>query len=94
MSLHAENCAVCHGLHGEGPVGWWPLSDYHVDENEMAQFGDWNAAKDCVVNLGLASLAPFTTEPELALFERIGTLADSATRKLHQALRFQEYLLS
>ena len=116
MSLYAENCAVCHGLQGEGigsippldnpalrtmtaddlfktisrgrfntAMPAWsqsdggPLSDYQVNEMvQLVQFGDWNATKDRVVNLGLAPLVPFTTEPDPALFEQIGSLPDGA----------------
>jgi mono/diheme cytochrome c family protein len=117
MSLYAENCAVCHGLQGEGigsippldnpalrtmpyadlvktiargrfntAMPAWsqedggPLSDYQVSEMvRLVQSGNWSTTKDRVVNLGLAPLVPFTTEPEPALLEQVGTLPDGAT---------------
>lgn len=117
MSLYAENCAVCHGLAGEGigstpplnnpalqtmdarelfktiargrfntAMPAWsqedggPLSDYQIDELvNLVQSGDWNATQDRVVNLGLAPLVPFTTEPDPALLEQVGALPDGAT---------------
>ena len=117
MSLYAENCAVCHGLQGEGigsvppldnpalrttpaidlaktiargrlntAMPAWsqadggPLSDYQVSEMvKQIQFGNWDTTKDRVVNLGLAPLVPFTTEPDPALLEQVGTLPEGAT---------------
>lgn len=117
MTLYAENCAVCHGLNGEGigatpslnnpgltampyedlfkviergrfgtAMPAWsredggPLSDYQISELvALIQSGDWNATGDRVVNLGLAPLIPFTTEPDSALLETVGLLPDGAT---------------
>lgn len=117
MTLYAENCAVCHGLSGEGigatpslnnpglaampyedifkviergrfgtAMPAWskedggPLSDYQISELvALVQSGDWNATGDRVVNLGLAPLIPFTTEPDSALLEAVGLLPDGAT---------------
>jgi mono/diheme cytochrome c family protein len=114
MTLYAENCAVCHGLNGEGiganpalnnpalatmpfeeivkviargryatAMPAWskkdggPLSDYQIDElTALIQSGDWSATGDRVVNLGLAPLIPFTTEPDSALLESVGLLPD------------------
>ncbi len=57
-----------------------PLSDYQIDELvNLVQSGDWNATQDRVVNLGLAPLVPFTTEPDPALLEQVGALPDGAT---------------
>ena len=116
MDLYAENCALCHGLQGEGigsipaldtealrsmpaedlfktiargrfntSMPAWsqddggPLSDYQIDELvNLVRYGDWNATKDIVVNLGLAPLVPFTTEPDAALLEQVGLLPDGA----------------
>ncbi len=123
MSLYAENCAVCHGLNGEGigatpplnspglvsmpydelykviargrfetAMPAWskedggPLSDYQIGELvALIQSGDWSETGDRVVNLGLAPLIPFTTEPDPALLEAIGSLADGET--LQTAIR-------
>ena len=117
MTLYAENCAVCHGLNGEGigatpplnapglqsmpydelykviargrfetAMPAWskedggPLSDYQIGELvAMIQSGDWNETGDRVVNLGLAPLIPFTTDPDPALLETVGSLPDGET---------------
>ncbi len=117
MRLYAENCALCHGLQGEGisstpalnspalqtmdktelfktiergrfntSMPAWsqgdggPLSAYQIDELvNLIQAGDWNATQDRAVNLGLAPLVPFSTDPDPALLEQVGTLPDGAT---------------
>jgi mono/diheme cytochrome c family protein len=117
MSIYAENCAVCHGLNGEGigatpplnapglqsmpydelyktiargrfetAMPAWskedggPLSDYQIGElAALIESGDWNETGNRVVNLGLAPLIPFTTDPDPALLEAVGSLADGAT---------------
>ncbi len=114
MTLYAENCAVCHGLNGEGigatpplnapalqsiayedlykvisrgrfdtAMPAWskedggPLSDYQIGELvALIESGDWNETGDRVVNLGLAPLIPFTTDPDPALLESVGSLPD------------------
>jgi len=117
MILYAENCAVCHGLNGEGigatpplnapglgvmpydelykviargrfetAMPAWskedggPLSDYQIGELvALIESGDWNETGDRVVNLGLAPLIPFATDPDPALLEAVGLLPDGAT---------------
>jgi mono/diheme cytochrome c family protein len=117
MTLYAENCAVCHGLNGEGigatpplnapglqsmpydeiyktiargrfetSMPAWskkdggPLSDYQIGELvALIESGDWNETGDRVVNLGLAPLIPFTTDPDPALLEAVGSLPDGET---------------
>ncbi|MGD8403576.1 MAG: c-type cytochrome [Anaerolineales bacterium] len=117
MSLYAENCAVCHGLNGEGigatpplnapglqsmpydelykviargrfetAMPAWskedggPLSDYQIGELvALIESGNWIETGDRVVNLGLAPLIPFTTDPDPALLEAVGSLSDGAT---------------
>ena len=117
MTLYAENCAVCHGLNGEGigatpalnnpalvtmafedlyktisrgrfdtAMPAWskedggPLSDYQIEEMvALIQYGDWNATGERVVNLGLAPLVPFTTDPDPALFAEVENLPDGLT---------------
>lgn len=117
MTLYAENCAVCHGLNGEGigatppldapglqtmpyvelekiiargrfetAMPAWskedggPLSDYQIGELvALIESGDWNETGDRVVNLGLAPLIPFTTDPDPALLEAVGSLPDGGT---------------
>ena len=114
MTLYAENCAVCHGLAGDGiaaspalnnPIlaqmdadglykiiargvsntampAWsredgGPLGDYQVGQLvTLIQYGDWQSTQDRVVNLGLAPLVPFTTEPDLDMLESVRSLPD------------------
>lgn len=116
MTLYAENCAVCHGLAGEGigatpgldnpglasmstdelfkviargrfdtAMPAWgledggPLSDYQIGMlATLIQQGDWQAAQDRVVNLGLAPLVPFAAQADPALLEQVATLPDGA----------------
>ena len=57
-----------------------PLSDYQIDELvKFVQNADWEATKDRIVNLGLAPLIPFTTQPDAAILQQVGTLPDGAT---------------
>jgi mono/diheme cytochrome c family protein len=57
-----------------------PLSDYQISELvALIESGDWNATRDRVVNLGLAPLVPFTTEPDPALLAEVAKLPDGAT---------------
>ena len=117
MTLYAENCAVCHGLNGEGigatpplnapglqsmpfdelykiiargrfdtAMPAWskedggPLSDYQIGELvALIQSGNWKETGNRVVNLGLAPLIPFTTDPDPALLEAVGSLPDGVT---------------
>jgi mono/diheme cytochrome c family protein len=111
MTLYAQNCAVCHGLAGEGigamppldnvalsemdskslfkiisrglygtAMPAWekedggPLGEYQISEMvKLIQYGDWAATHDRVVNLGMAPLIPFATEPDAAV---LAALAD------------------
>ncbi len=57
-----------------------PLSDYQISELvALIQSGDWSATQERVVNLGLAPLIPFTTEPDPVLLAEVGNLPDGAT---------------
>lgn len=57
-----------------------PLSDYQIDELvALIGYGDWGETGDRVINLGLAPLVPFTTEPDPALLAEIANLPDGAT---------------
>ncbi len=50
-----------------------PLSDYQISELvALIQSGDWTMTRDRVVNLGLAPLVPFTTDPDPVLLDRGG----------------------
>jgi len=54
-----------------------PLSDYEVGELvALIQSGNWTATGDRVVNLGLAPLVPFTTEPDPALLASVAALPE------------------
>ena len=54
-----------------------PLSDFQVSELvAQVQYGDWQQTQDRVVNLGLAPLVPFTTEPDADLFSAVALLPD------------------
>ncbi len=62
-----------------------PLSDYQVEElAELIQFGDWQETQNRVVNLGLAPLVPFSTEPDPVLYDSLAALEDGET--LQQAI--------
>ncbi|MBN1667839.1 MAG: c-type cytochrome, partial [Anaerolineales bacterium] len=112
MTLYAENCAVCHGIAGEGigsnpaldlaalratdfdslykiiarglygtampawsQVDGGPLSDYQLTQLVLLiQEGNWAATQDRVVNLGLAPLIPFATEPDPAVLASLAQL--------------------
>lgn len=109
MLIYAENCALCHGIAGEGigtnpplnsealrgmdPIELYktisrgryntampawedteggPLTEYQVDELvTFIQFGNWQLTSDLVVNMGLAPLIPFTTEPDPELLAQV-----------------------
>ena len=56
------------------------LSDYQISELVgLIQSGDWNATRDRVVNLGLAPLVPFVTDPDPALLAEVANLPDGLT---------------
>lgn len=57
-----------------------PLGDYQIEEMAaLIQYGDWDATGDRVVNLGLAPLIPFTTDPDPVLFAELANLPDGLT---------------
>jgi mono/diheme cytochrome c family protein len=57
-----------------------PLSDYQISEMvALIQSGSWTATQDRVVNLGLAPLVPFTTDPDPVLLAEVGKLPNGAT---------------
>ena len=57
-----------------------PLSDYQIGELvALIGYGDWGETGNRVINLGLAPLVPFTTEPDPALLAEIANLPDGAT---------------
>lgn len=122
MAIYAENCALCHGIAGEGigtnpplnseglrgmdpsdlyktisrgryntAMPAWedteggPLTEYQVDELvTFIQYADWQATSDMVVNMGLAPLIPFTTEPDPELIAQVAALPNGEV--LAQAL--------
>jgi mono/diheme cytochrome c family protein len=114
MTLYAQNCALCHGMAGEGiganpplnapglasmdyaelakviargrhntAMPAWsqedggPLSEYQVGQLvALVQRGDWQAAQDRVVNLGLQPLIPFAAQPDPAILAQVRALPD------------------
>ncbi len=64
---------ISRGLYNTAMPAWaiedgGPLNEYQIDTLVMLiQNGDWQATQDRVVNLGLAPLVPFTTEPDAQL---------------------------
>ncbi|MEM4724175.1 MAG: cytochrome c, partial [Candidatus Hadarchaeum sp.] len=73
---------IARGRYGTAMPAWskeegGPLSDYQISELiALIQAGDWKATGDRVVNLGLAPLVPFTTQPDPALLEKVAALPD------------------
>ena len=71
---------IARGLYGTSMPAWskedgGPLSDYQINTLvTLIQHGDWQATQDRVVNLGLAPLVPFTTEPDAALLDEVRNL--------------------
>jgi mono/diheme cytochrome c family protein len=71
---------IARGLFGTAMPAWskedgGPLSDYQIGELvTLIQYGDWQKTQDRVVNLGLAPLVPFTTEPDPAVMEQLAAL--------------------
>ena len=122
MAIYAENCALCHGIAGEGigtnpplnseglrgmdsidlyktisrgryntAMPAWedteggPLTEYQVNELvTFIQYADWQVTSDMVVNMGLAPLIPFTTEPDPELITEVAALPNGEV--LAQAL--------
>ncbi len=71
---------IARGLYGTSMPAWsledgGSLGDYQIDQLvQLIQYGDWQATQERVVNLGLAPLVPFTTEPDTAILESLKTL--------------------
>jgi len=60
-----------------------PLSDYQIDEMTiLILYGNWTETGNRTVNLGLAPIIPFTTEPDPTLLAEIGNLPDGATLQI------------
>ena len=74
---------ISRGLYGTSMPAWsvedgGPLSDYQIDQLvQFIQYGDWQVTQDRVVDLGLAPLVPFTSEPDKAIIEILKALPDS-----------------
>jgi len=68
------------GLYSTAMPAWslndgGPLSEYQINELvTLIQFGNWNETQDRVVNLGLAPLVPFTSDPDPSILESIQSL--------------------
>jgi mono/diheme cytochrome c family protein len=73
---------VARGLFGTAMPAWsqadgGPLNDYQIGELvTLIQYGDWPATQDRVVNLGLAPLVPFTTEPDPEVLDGLAQAED------------------
>ncbi|MCK5429218.1 MAG: cytochrome c, partial [Anaerolineales bacterium] len=73
---------ISRGLFGTSMPAWskedgGPLGEYQIGELvTLIQFGDWQATQDRVVNMGLAPLVPFTTEPDPAILEELAGLPE------------------
>jgi len=73
---------IARGLFGTAMPAWHiedggPLSDYQIAEMvSLIQRGDWAATQDRVVNLGLAPLVPFTTEPDQAVLDALAVFPE------------------
>ena len=76
---------IAHGRFNTAMPAWseedgGPLSDYQISELAgLIRSGEWSKTQDRVVNLGLAPLVPFTTEPDPILFAEVANLPDGAT---------------
>ncbi len=70
------------GLYGTSMPAWskedgGPLSDYQIDELVvLLQNGNWEETHDRVVNLGLASVIPFVTEPDPEILDGLAGIPD------------------
>lgn len=80
MDFNSLEKIISRGLYNTAMPAWaledgGPLGDYQIGTLvTLIQNGDWQETQDRVVNLGLAPLVPFTTEPEpeiLAALEAI-----------------------
>lgn len=73
---------ISRGLYGTAMPAWsqedgGPLSNYQIGEMvTLIQFGNWESVRDHVVNLGMAPLIPFNSEPDAAILEQIAKLPD------------------
>lgn len=71
---------IARGLYNTAMPAWskedgGPLSDYQIGEMvTLIQNGNWQDTQDRVVNLGLAPLVPFTTEPDAAILAQVAEL--------------------
>ena len=70
------------GLYGTSMPAWskedgGPLSDYQIDELVVdLQNGNWEETHDRVVNLGLASVIPFVTEPDPEILDGLAGIPE------------------
>ena len=73
---------ISRGLYGTSMPAWnasdgGPLSDYQIGTLvKLTQFGDWQETGDRVVNLGLAPMVPFATDPDPEILEKLAFLPD------------------
>jgi mono/diheme cytochrome c family protein len=73
---------IARGLYESAMPAWsledgGPLSDYQIGQLvSLIQYGSWSAAQERVVNLGLAPMIPFTTEPDPVILESLVSLPE------------------
>ena len=73
---------IARGLYNTAMPAWskedgGPLSDYQIGELvTLIQVGEWELVEERVVNLGLAPLIPFTTEPDAELLAELAGLPE------------------
>jgi len=73
---------IARGLYGTAMPAWGildggSLSDYQIRQLvNLVQFGDWDATRDRGVNLGMAPLVPFTTQPNPEILTELLTLPE------------------
>ena len=76
------NKIISRGLYGTSMPAWnetdgGPLSDYQIGTlGQLIQFGNWQETGDRVVNLGLAPMIPFATDPDPEVLAGLSDLPD------------------
>ncbi len=84
MDAEALTKVISRGLYGSAMPAWnledgGPLSDYQIGQLvSLAHYGDWTAAQDRVVNLGLAPLIPFVSEADPLILDSLAALPEGS----------------
>lgn len=82
MDPEALTKIIARGLYGSAMPAWGledggPLSEYQVGQLvNLIHYGDWLAAQERVVNLGLAPLIPFVSEADPLILESLAALPE------------------